>query len=92
MQSREMYLGVIYILVREKVLQADEKRQVRGEGIASTVLGDTSTEGGRLVTMCPQAHREDKLQRALVLQRPGRGRAPTKEEPLPQILLQSDRD
>lgn len=90
MQSREIYLGVIYILVRETVLQADERRQVRGEGIEFTVSGDTSTEGERLVLMCRQEHREDKLQRALALQGPGPGRAPIKEEPLPQIL-QSDR-
>lgn len=65
MQSREIDLGVIYILVGEGVLQADEllaEDRWRGAGIESTVPGDTAMEGGgRWATMCQPEPSRDRF-------------------------------
>lgn len=87
MQSREIDLGVIYILVREEALHADElSEKTGGEGKEGNPhsSGDTSTEGGRLVMMCQLGLSQDKLQAALFCPDQIQGRDLYKEEPLPQ--------
>ena len=87
MQSREIDLGVIYILVREEALQADElSEKTGGEGKEGSPhsSGDTSTGGGRLVMMRQLGLSEDRLQAALFCSGRIQGRDLYKEEPLPQ--------